>query len=97
MSRKAKINETPMAYMYCLKTFLVTCSWYECSNPENIALTPLAINKMDNTKTDDNNPPLELLPLMFSKIFLKKKSEVWGGKNDSRNSKNSAWKFSTGM
>jgi hypothetical protein len=44
---------------------------------------------MDNTKTDDSKPPWEL-SLMFSKIFLKKKSEVCGGKNDSRKAKNSA-------
>ena len=61
-----------------------------------MALTPLAIKIIDRTKTEDNNPPLGDLSI-FSKIFWKKKSEVFGGKNESKKTKNSILKSSIGI
>ena len=95
ISRNPKINATPKAYKYCLTMFLVNCWWYEFSKPENTALTPLAIKAIDNTKTEDNKPPRWDWSI-FSKIFWKKNSEVFGGKKESKNLKNSILKSSIG-
>jgi hypothetical protein len=56
----------------------------------------LAIKNIEIKKTVDNNPPVWVL-LMFSKIFSLKKSEVWGGKKESRKFRKSTLKLSNGM
>ena len=64
------------------------CSWYEFSKPENTALIPFAINTIETINTEDSKPPRWVLSI-FSKIFIKKKSEVLGGKNEFKNFKDS--------